>query len=116
MNSASHGGCLHASIGLLQTVGMKRVEGLVTNNSMVLSESLESIPGIQLVRPFDQQRVSGIVSFRHKKGNTKELFHALTKRKLSCAIRYDAVRLSPHFYQTGKPLQDILNLIEDVIL
>jgi hypothetical protein len=39
----------------------------------------------------------------------------LQKRQLSCAVRGDAIRLSPHFYQAGEPLQAILTVIEDVI-
>jgi len=106
---------LHASIGLLLDIGMDKVETLVGENSRLLSEGLTNIPGIELVRPFDPQRVSGIVSFSAPGKNPAEIHHALKHRNMTCAVRGDAIRLSPHFYQAGKPIQDILNIIEDVV-
>jgi len=105
---------LHASIGLLQDIGMDQVETLVGENSQQLSEGLTSIPTIELVQPFELQRVSGIVSFRVPGKNPVEIHRELKHRNMTCAIRGDAIRLSPHFYQAGKPIQDILNIIEDV--
>lgn len=106
---------MHASIGLMLDIGMDKVETLVGENSRLLSGNLTNIPGIELVRPFDPQRVSGIVSFRAPGKNPAEIHHALKNRNMTCAVRGDAIRLSPHFYQAGKPLQDILNIIEDVV-
>ena len=106
---------LHASVGLLQDVGMQAVEAYITANSLSLSEGLVDIPGLELVRPFDTQRVSGIVSFRIPDKGPAEVHRALQQRQLICAIRGDAIRLSPHFYQAGKPLQEILTVIEDTI-
>ena len=105
---------MHASIGLLLDIGMEKVETLVGENSRLLSESLTNISGIELVRSFDPKRVSGIVSFNVPGKNPAEIHHALKHRNMTCAVRGDAIRLSPHFYQAGKPIQDILNIIEDV--
>lgn len=106
---------LHASVGLLLDVGMRRVEDCIATNSLVLSEGLVDIPGLELVRPFDPQRITGIVSFRSPASNPNRLHQALKNRQLSCAVRGDAIRLSPHFYQLGKPVLEILNVIEDTI-
>ena len=106
---------MHASIGLLQGVGMESVEALVTANSLTLSAGLEDIPGIELVRPFDSQRVSGIVSFIPARGDLLEINRALKRREVSCAVRGSTLRLSPHFYQAGKPVLEMLNTIEDVL-
>jgi selenocysteine lyase/cysteine desulfurase len=106
---------LHASVSLLQNVGMNQVEAYITANSLTLSEGIADIPGLELVRPFDRQRVSGIVSFRIPDRRPVEIHRALQKRQLSCAVRGEAIRLSPHFYQAGEPLQAILTVIEDVI-
>ena len=106
---------MHASIGLLQDVGMSRVESLIEENSRVLSAGLEDISGVELLRPFDPQWVSGIVSFRPLNKNPAEILKALKQRKLSCALRRGAIRLSPHFYQAGKPVLEMLDLVEHVI-
>ena len=106
---------MHASIGLLQDVGMPQVEAYITENSLALSAGLESIPGVELVRSFDPQRVSGIVSFRPANKNLVEIQQTLKQRGLTCTVRGDAIRLSPHFYQAGRPVLEMLDLIERVI-
>lgn len=106
---------LHASLQLLLRIGMKNVESAVRENSMTLSESLSAFPSLELVRPYDQIRGSGIISFRLPGQDLNDSFQALRQKRLVCALRGDAIRLSPHFYQAGKPLDDILNVIEDVL-
>jgi len=106
---------MHASIGLLQEVGMPQVEAYVTGNSLALSSGLADMPGVELVRPFDPQRVSGIVSFRPANRNLVEIQQALKHRGLICTVRGEALRLSPHFYQAGRPILEMLDLIENVL-
>ena len=106
---------LHAAIGLLQDVGMGHVEAYVAANSLALSEGLENIMGIELLRPFDLQRVSGIVSFRPADKEPARLHRILKDKGLISSVRGDAIRLSPHFYQAGKPVQEMLAVIEDSI-
>lgn len=94
---------------------MQNVEAFVTANSLALSRALEEFPGLELVRPFDPRRVSGIVSFRPPGGDPARIHSALKSRQLSCAVRGDAIRLSPHFYQLGQPVQEMLSVITEVI-
>jgi selenocysteine lyase/cysteine desulfurase len=94
---------------------MPQVEAFVTENSLALSAGLESMPGVELVRSFDPQRVSGIVSFRPANKNLVEIQRTLKRRGLTCTVRGDAIRLSPHFYQAGRPVLEMLDLIEHVL-
>ena len=105
---------MHASIGLLLDTGMHTVEALVSENSKLLADGLTAITATELVRPFEPSRVSGIVSFKVPGRKPFQVHQALKKSNMTCAIRGDAIRLSPHFYQAGKPLQNILNIIEDI--
>lgn len=105
---------LHASVGLLLDIGMHKVEAGIESNSSELGSGLSEIPGIELVRPLDMQRISGIVSFRIPDRDLIEVFNSLQKRNLTCALRGNAIRLSPHFYQAGECIQEMLNVIEDV--
>lgn len=104
---------LHASVDLLHDVGMSHVEACVSDNSRALSEGLAKIRGLELLRPFDPQRVSGIVSFKPLKLSPASLYRALKRRQLTASVRGDAIRLSPHFYQVGKPIEEMLAVIED---
>lgn len=106
---------LHASIGLLQDIGMQQVEANIKENSLTLSSGLVDIPGLELSRPFDPQRVSGIVSFRQVNQDPAKLQQVLKSRGLSSTVRANAIRLSPHFYQAGEPVLEMLNVIEDAI-
>ena len=103
---------LYASIGLLQEVGLQEVEASIAENSLVLTKGLSDMSGIELVRAYDPQNFSGIVSFKTPGRELSEVHRALKKNRLSCAMRGNAIRLSPHFYQLGKPIHDILNVIE----
>ena len=103
---------LYASVGLLLDVGMQNVEACIAKNSRSLADGLSEIDGIELVRPFEPNNFSGIVSFKTPGRDLREIHQALKKSHLACAIRGDAIRLSPHFYQTGKPITDILNATE----
>jgi selenocysteine lyase/cysteine desulfurase len=105
---------LHASVGLLQEFGMRHVESCITANSLALSEGLANIRGVELVRPFDAQRVSGIISFKTPGKDVLAVQRELKQRRLTCAVRDNTVRLSPHFYQAGEPVQNMLNMIENV--
>jgi len=107
---------LHAALGLLQKFGMQQVEARIVANSRILSAGLADIPGLELVRSYDPQRVSGIVSFIPKSRNPARFQRALSDRDLSCSVRGDAIRLSPHFYQAGKPVLEMLDVIEDAII
>lgn len=107
---------MHASIGLLQNIGMPQVEAFITENSLTLSTGLESMSGVELVRPFDPQRVSGIVSFRPANKNLVEIQQTLKHRGLNCTVRGEAIRLSPHFYQAGRPVLEMLDLIEHELM
>jgi cysteine desulfurase/selenocysteine lyase len=105
----------HASVSLLLEVGMQQVENCIAGNSQILSEGIVGIAGLELVRPFEIQRLSGIVSFRIPAGDPLKLHQALSQKQLSCAIRGDAIRLSPHFYQAGRPVLNMLDVIEDTV-
>jgi len=94
---------------------MKNVEAAVRENSMFMTKSLATMPALELVHPYEQGRGSGIVSFRMPGKNLNDIFRTLKQKQLVCAVRGDAIRLSPHFYQAGRPLHDILNIIEDVV-
>ena len=106
---------MYASLGVLQEVGVQQVETYVTGNTLALSNGLSDIPGVELVRPFDPERVSGIVSFRPGKRNLAEIQQKLKQRGLICTVRGEAIRLSPHFYQAGRPVLEMLDLIETTL-
>jgi len=106
---------MHASVMLLRDFGMPQVEALVKENTRVLAAALAEMPGVVLARPFDADRVSGIVTFKMPRDDLTAVFQALKQRGLVCALRGGGIRLSPHFYQAGQPVKDMLGMIDEVI-
>jgi selenocysteine lyase/cysteine desulfurase len=106
---------MHASLELLLEVGKAEVESLVLENTGVLAHALESIHGIELARPYEPARASAIVSFKVKGQDTDTVHQALKRARVVCAVRDEAIRLSPHFYQQGDPLQRIMAAVEGAI-
>ena len=94
---------------------MQQVEAYVAENSQLLSNGLETMIDVELVRAYDAQNVSGIVSFTVPSGNLVEVHQALKDRGVICVLRGDAIRLSPHFYQAGQPVAEMLNVIESIL-
>lgn len=104
----------NASVNLLLDHGMSNVASNVLSNSARLSAGLSAIQGIRLVKAFDPLRSAGMVCFDVPGTPLPELLEKLISRGIVCTIRGGGIRLSPHFYQAGRPIDKMLNLIEDV--
>jgi selenocysteine lyase/cysteine desulfurase len=102
---------LHASSGLLLDYGIDRVAERVLANTAYLLAALAEIPGIRLSSSEESDRRSGIVSFRHEKLPPADLYRKLQKSGVSCAVRGESIRLSPHFYQGEKELNAFLEIL-----
>jgi selenocysteine lyase/cysteine desulfurase len=106
---------LHASTELFFETGMKRVRDRVLANSRYLIKNLQQLPGIHVASRTEERRLSGIVSFAHGARGPEEIYRALQKRGVSCAVRGRTVRVSPHFYQGESELDRFFEILEDVL-
>ena len=106
---------LFASLGLLGEVGFEQVGERVLDNTRRLSNGIENIRGIRLLSSTDTARHSGIVSFSAPGQDPVVLRRALSKTGCFVAVRDAALRLSPHFYQHGAPIERLLGAIEDAV-
>jgi selenocysteine lyase/cysteine desulfurase len=106
---------LHASLGVLESVGMEKVGKLVLSNTDRLIGGLSSLPGVQVISRTETRRRSGIVCFTAQRLSLQDLYQRMKRQKVVCAIRGEAVRLSPHVYQAGAPLEDLLTRCEAAV-
>lgn len=104
---------LEASLGILEQVGMETVGRRVLENTACLVQAVEDIGGLELVSRPEPERRSGIVALRSARMPATTLFRELKRRQVVAALRDGAVRLSPHFYQHGEPLEALLNALAD---
>lgn len=107
---------LHAAVGLLLEWGMHAVETRVLENSAYLIARLPELPGVRLASHDDPRRRSGIVSFSCDQLPARELHRRLAAHDVSCALRGDAIRLSPHFYQGEHELESFMGVLEEMLL
>jgi selenocysteine lyase/cysteine desulfurase len=96
---------LSASLSLLAEVGMASIETQVLDNSRYLLDALGQCADIQLLSPLEPNRYAGIVTFRHRKIESMNLFHHLSQQGIVCAERGGGIRFSPHFYTSRKQLK-----------
>jgi cysteine desulfurase/selenocysteine lyase len=103
---------LHASLGLLEAVGLDSVEGRVLDNARRLRAAIGDIPGLALAGDAGPERISGIVSFSASSLPPPLLLQRLKRAGVVAAWRGDAIRLSPHFYQHGAQIEALLDALE----
>jgi cysteine desulfurase / selenocysteine lyase len=106
---------LQASLGLLLATGPEQIERRVLANSAALLEGLTRIPGIQVVSRVDVARRSGIVSFRSGSAPANRLHTALMRAGVTSAVRDEAIRLSPHFYQGDEETGRVLAAVQHAV-
>jgi len=105
----------HASLGLLLSEGMDQVSERILGNTDFLIKRLSGLQGINLSSRTEAQRRSGIVCFTHDSISPGTLNHRLAEAGVTCAVRGDSVRLSPHFYQDETDLAEFVRVLERAI-
>jgi selenocysteine lyase/cysteine desulfurase len=105
----------HAAAGLLLDYGMQQVEARILANTRQLIEGLGGLPGIRVLSRSEAARRSGIVSFASDRLSARKLKQRLAERDVTCALRGDALRLSPHFYQGEAEIEAFMRLLEEAL-
>ena len=106
---------LHASLNLLLETGMEQVSARILQNTEFLINTLSPIAGVQITSRTEPERRSGIVSFTHESIPSRTLNTRLAESGITCAVRGNSIRLSPHFYQDETDLTEFIQLLERVI-
>ncbi len=95
---------LSASVSLLLEIGMDTVEQQLLNNIAYLVEQLQQVENIEILSSTEQNRISGIVTFRLRHTDNDVLFKHLQHSQVICAQRGGGIRFSPHFYTSKADL------------
>lgn len=102
---------LGASIGLLLDVGINQVQVRVKQLTDILVEGLKS-KGWKVYSPRTATEWSGIVSFGSDKHDIDALRkHLRNEFRIIVANRLGRLRASPHFYNTPKEMQDLIDAL-----
>lgn len=103
---------LNASLSLLLEAGTVNVEQRVRANTRLMLEQIERSDNLELLSPPSVERLGGIVSFRHRKVSTHDLYQQLTTRRIFCAERGGGIRFSPHFYTDSQQIITALHFAD----
>ncbi len=101
-----------ASLSLLLEIGMDAVEARVMENATFLKNQIKQNPRLQLLSTDDPARSSGIILFKHIHIENRKLYKQLQQHNIMCALRGGGIRLSPHFYNTQKELEQVIKILE----
>jgi len=102
---------LAGSVELLLEVGLDRVEQRILGLTQRLMDGLEA-RGCEIFTPREDGCRLGIVSFRHPTEPSDRLFRRLLGRKIVTACRRGWIRVSPHFYNTERQIDAVLNTLD----
>lgn len=104
---------LDASLALIEEYGIANVESDVLARTRLIRELVEKEVNLELCAPFsaEDERLSGIVTFRHRSVSNTELFATLKERGVFCAMRGGGIRVSPHFYTPENKISDMFSYI-----
>jgi len=102
---------LHASLGLIEQVGLVNIARQILDNSQFLMQGLATIAGVIPVTHPSTDRHAGIVAFRLIDKDIKQLFQFLSQQRIFCALRGNAIRFSPHFHTPRPQLEFCLQQV-----
>ena len=105
---------LHASINLLLTAGLDKIEQQVLARVQKLITLFRSIKGVTLLSPTQPERHAGIFTFSCGEKN-QSLYQHLVNRGVVCALRGGGIRFSPHFYTPDHQLDTLANDVESFL-
>ncbi len=103
---------LHASLGLLQEIGMDEIAKGVLRNAALVIEQVEKRDRLKLLSPSEPSRRSGIVTFTMEGVDVKVLHAYLMANGVICAQRGGGIRFSPHFYTEPERIQRAFEIMD----
>lgn len=89
---------LNASISLLLEVGIDTVAAQLNKRVQQLIQQLNASDQIEILSDTNPDRLTGIVTFKHRTVTNETLFSSLRQANVVCAMRGSGIRFSPHFY------------------
>lgn len=105
---------LNASLSLIEETGIQTIAKNILRNSSLLIELIEETKGFSLLTNAKPERLSGIVTFTHRKYSPGRIVHHLKQHQVLAAERGGGVRFSPHFYNTPEELQAVWVIVQRV--
>lgn len=102
---------VYGSLKLISEVGVKNIRDKIIFLTDYLVDGLTRM-NCKIISPRDWEgEKSGIVSFVSKNHDTNALYENLMKKNCFIALRNNAIRVSPHFYNSPKEIDTFLSYL-----
>lgn len=101
------------NLKILNSVGITEINKKIFKLRCVLLEGLKDLDA-EIISPLDEAQASGILTFQLPGKESKTLYDRLTQSRIVTSLRKNAIRLSPHFYNTSDEASRVLEVIKDL--
>ncbi|MEM2506748.1 MAG: aminotransferase class V-fold PLP-dependent enzyme [Nitrososphaeria archaeon] len=105
---------LTKAIEYVEDIGVENIESYVMKITEKLMEKLNDF-GAQILTPYDREKRAGIVTVRFDKMDYDRAVEELAKEKIIVSKRMNALRISPHIYNTEEEIEKIVQSIRRMI-
>lgn len=106
---------LKAAVELLLEAGANEISQQISALNRTLRDRI-ALSGFEFLSPTDEKNRSGILTFRHLRVSSAQLWEALTKNDIVVSLRHDRadrgwLRVSPHFYNTAVEIERLAEIL-----
>ncbi len=105
---------LTKAIEYIMDLEVENIRNYVMNITQKLMEKLNDL-GAQTLTPFNQEQRAGIVAVRFEKMDYDRAVEELAKEKIVVSKRMNALRISPHIYNTEDEVEKIVQAIKKMV-
>ncbi len=104
---------LNSALEVFFEFGFDEIEKTIVDNTRYFTEKLKSIGIAPFQANYEQENLAGITSF--KMDDAQRIFDELSKRKIHFSLRAGLLRFSPHFYNTKKEIDIVVDELKKLI-
>ena len=105
---------LTASLELLNQLGPAKIEQRILNLTRMALIGLKDL-GCEILTPDQDEKRSGIVTFKHPHLESASLHERLLANKVICSLREGWLRFAIHFYSEETELEKVIALIDSLV-
>ncbi len=101
---------MNTSLGMLLEIGIPQIQRHTLHLLDILLDYLKDSP-YQIKSSLEPMHRSSILSFSGK--NSRDLYQKLCKKRIIVSYRENAIRVSPHFYNTEEEIKRLIEVLRE---
>ncbi len=102
----------NTSLNLLKEVGFQNIQLKVKSNTKYFIDKLKNINIAPILANCNEENLAGIVTIKAE--NPDVIFKELERNKIICSLREGLIRFSPHFYNTEKDIDIVVDVLQKI--